>query len=224
MSHVKMNQLYQGLEVFGAQVVVHMNGEGITAVNGKFVPNVSLSTIPALTQGKAIEVALAIARKHGASDQAQPGKVNLSIYPLGLLEGFPIRNVLAYAVEISAPELHEQIWIDAQNGAVLNRIPLRHHALNRIVYTPQYDPAAPDSFVVHREGDPLIPPPNILTPTSNLYHYAGNVWNFFSSAFGRDSYDGNGITMRSVYLVNEQMPERVLEWAGDELLPGSRWR
>ena len=204
MTHVKMNQFYQGLPVFGAQVVVHMNGEGITAVNGKFVPGVSLSTIPALNQGRAIETALAVARKQGAAN-AQPGKVDLSIYALGLLEGFPIRNVLAYGVEVTSPELHEQIWIDAQNGAVLNRIPLRHHALNRIVYTPQYDPKNPNSFVVHKEGD-AVPPPNVLTPTSNLYHYAGNVYNFFSSAFGRDSYDGKGIPMRSVYLVNDQCP------------------
>ena len=205
MTHVKMNQFYQGLPVFGAQVAVHMNGEGITAVNGKFVPGISLSTIPALNQGRAIETALAVARKHVASN-ARPGKVELSIYALGLLEGFPSRNVLAYAVEVIAPQLHEQIWIDAQNGAVLNRIPLRHHALNRVVYSPDYDPENPDANVVHKEGD-AVPPPSLITPPpSNLYHFAGHTYNFFLSAFGRDSYDGQGITMRSVYLINDACP------------------
>ena len=212
MTHVKMNQFYQGLAVFGAQVVVHMNGEGITAVNGKFVPNVSLSTIPALSQGRAIDTAMTIARKHGAGAKATPGKVELSVYAVGLLEGSPVRSVLAYSVEVSSPELHEQVWLDAQTGAVLNRIPLRHSALNRRVYTPQYDPENPDEFVVHEE-DNTPPPAGVIpvlpigtSPTSNLFHFAGHVYNFFSSAFGRDSYDGAGIMMRSVYLVNEACP------------------
>lgn len=212
MTHVRMNQFYQGLPVFGAQVVVHMNGEGITAVNGKYVPQVSLSTIPALNQGRAIETALTVARKYGAAASAKPGKVELSVYAIGLLEGAPVRSVLAYAVEVSSPELHEQVWIDAQTGAVLNRIPLRHSALNRRVYSPQYDPKNPENFVVHREGD-VVPPPNVATPTSNLYHFAGHTYNFFASAFGRDSYDAKGARMATVYLINEICPNAY--WNGN---------
>ena len=207
MTHVKFDQFYQGLPVFGAQVVVHMNGEGITAVNGDYVPNVSLSTIPSVTENIATQTALVSARKYAAGEQLKVSKTEMAVYPMGLLEGSPVRSVLAYGVEISGNGPQEQVWIDAQSGAVLNRIPLRHTALNRIVYTPRYDPASPDMFVVHRENDvPPPPPPNVLTPTSNLFHYAGDVYRFFFSAFGRDSYDNKGITMRSVYLVNELCP------------------
>ena len=204
-THVKMNQFYQGLRVFASQVVVHMNDKGITAVNGKVAPNVALSTIPAVTEGAAIETALAALRKNGGSN-ARVEKVEMAIYPHGLLEGFPVRSVLAYSVEVLAPHAHEQVWIDAESGAILVRIPLRHHALNRVVYSPEYDPANPNMFVVHKEGDTVPPPTLISPPTANLYHFAGQTYNLFSSAFGRDSYDGNGITMRSVYLVNEVCP------------------
>ena len=33
-THVKFDQRYQGLNVYGAQVVVHMKSTGITAVSG----------------------------------------------------------------------------------------------------------------------------------------------------------------------------------------------
>ena len=204
MTHVKLDQFYRGLPVFGAQLVVHMNGKGITAVNGKYVPEISLSNIPALTDKAAGERVLTALRKHGGAD-LKVKKAELSVYPAGLLEGTPVRSVLAYGVEVQSRQLHEQVWIDAQNGAILNRIPLRETALDRRVYSPQYDPDNPDMFVVHREGDPL-PPPSIATPTVNLYHFTGQVYNFFSSAFGRDSYDAHGITMRTVYLVNDQCP------------------
>ena len=41
LTHVRLNQSYQGLPVFGAQLVVHMNNRGITAVNGDYVPGIS---------------------------------------------------------------------------------------------------------------------------------------------------------------------------------------
>ena len=40
MTHVRLDQFYRGLKVFGAQLVVHMNGRGITAVNGNYVPEI----------------------------------------------------------------------------------------------------------------------------------------------------------------------------------------
>jgi Zn-dependent metalloprotease len=212
MAHVKLNQFYKGLRVFGAQLVVHMKGEGITAVNGHYVPDVSLSTVPALTKVAAEQRALASLKKNKAADDLKVQKTELAIYPLGLLEGFPVRSALAYAVEVKGAEMHEQVWIDAQTGALLNRIPLRHTALNRRVYTPIYDPDMPDSFVIHEEDNApppvgVIPVPPVGTsPTGNLFHFAGHVYNFFFSAFGRDSYDGAGIMMRSVYLVNELCP------------------
>ena len=205
-THVKLNQSYQGLPVLGAQLVVHMNDKGITAVNGKFVPDISVSTVPAVTKPAAIEAALAAARKTGGSE-LRADKVEVAIYPAGLLEGFAVRTVLAYAVEVfSGAQPHEQVWIDAESGAILLRVPRRHTALNRVVYSPEYDPANPNMFVVHKEGDPVPPPSLVTPPTANLYHFAGHTYNFFASAFGRDSYDGKGITMRSVYLVNEACP------------------
>jgi bacillolysin len=205
-THVRLDQRYNGLPVFGAELIVHMNNSGITAVNGNYIANIALKTVPSLSEGAAAEQALALLRKAARNQDLLVKKVELAVYPLGLLEGFPVQSRLAWAVELDGSELHEQVWIDAHSGALLNRIPLRHSALNRRVYSPQYNPSQPDLFVVHKEEDPVVPPPNPATPTANLFHFAGHTYNFFASAFGRDSYDGNGIMMRSVYLVNEICP------------------
>ena len=205
-THVKMDQYYHGLRVLGAQLIVHMNGEGITAVNGKFVPEITSSTVPTLDETRAAEVALTSQRKATRQSDLKVNKTELSIYPMGLLEGYTVRSVLAYKVEVSGAESSEQVWLDAQTGAVLIRIPLRHTALNRIVYSPTYDPANPETNIVRREGDPLIlPPPS--NPPDNLYHYTGQIYNIYRSAFGRDSYDGIGTApQRTVLLANEACP------------------
>ena len=203
MTHVKLNQFYQGIPVFGAQVVVHMNHQGIVAVNGDFVPLISIGTTPYVTESVATEAARSLVQQNAApSEKLIVGKREVTIYPAGLLEGQSIVSRLAYAIEIVGDSVAEQVWIDAQSAAVLLRIPLNQSALYRIIYSPRYDPANPDLFVQRREGDPPHPAPFV----NNLYDFAGQTYNFYSSAFGRDSYDALGAIMHSVYLVNEQCP------------------
>ncbi len=205
-THVKFDQYYQGLKVFGAQVVVHLNDTGVTGLSGDFVPEVSLSTVPALSAAEAGENAIRILRKSGGGNDLMARKTDLGIYPHGLLEGTAVSSRLAYAVEINGERLTEQVWVDAQTGAILIRIPLRHTALNRVVYTPEYG----EPFDVRHEGDPLTPGPTPGTtgadPINNLYVFAGHSYNLLKSGFGRDSYDGLGHVMESVLLINNQCP------------------
>jgi Zn-dependent metalloprotease len=209
-THVKFDQAYQGLKVFGAQLIVHMNGRGITALNGSFVPGIKISKTPKVSASRAGQIALSAAGKAPDASMSVV-KTELSVYRMGLLEGYKGRNMLAYAVEVSSPRMREQVWINAQTGNVINRIPLQHDALHRIVYSPSYDPDNPDSNKVREEGDPtILPAPS--NPPDNLYHYTGQAYNLFASAFGRDSYDGLGKTMRTVYLVSDFCPNA--NWNG----------
>lgn len=201
-SHVRMNQFYKGLPVFGAQVVVHMNDRGVTAVSGHYVPDVKIAVKANLTAAQAANAALRV-----AGPGLEVVKTELSIYRKGLLENYLGQSVLAYNVELTDGKARSmQIWIDASKGAILNRIELSHAAIDRTIYTPDYNPL----FAVRQEGDPLTPGATPGTtgadPVNNLYVMAGHTYNMFSSAFGRDSYDGAGHKMESVYLVNDQCP------------------
>lgn len=112
---------------------------------------------------------------------------------------------LAYPVEI-AGKTPEQVWVDAENGAVLARIPRHHTALYREVWSPEYEPLPSpvpvQPFLQRKEGDPPHPAPFV----NNLYDFAGQTYNYYASGLGRDSYDGLGHKMISVYLINQQCP------------------
>ena len=203
-THVRLNQYYRGLPVFGAQVVVHMNASGITGVNGNYVPGINAGTTPTVTAAQAAATAL---KQQVGPSPLSVNKTELAIYRKGLLEGYQGDSVLAYNVELSNTQgLREQVWIDAGTGSVLNRIQLQHQGLDRNIYTPEYE----ESFRVRKEGDPNTPGQTPGTsgadPINNLYLFAGQTYNMFASAFGRDSYDGAGHSLHSVYLVNDICP------------------
>ena len=150
-NHVRLNQFYQGLPVFGAQLVVHMNERGITAINGNYVPDVKVTTTPAVSAARATATAL---QQQAGSAPLKVVKTELSIYRKGLLEGYRGQSVLAYNVEVTdGRATNMQVWVDAMKGTVLNRIQLSHPALDRIIYTPEFNPL----FAVRHEGDPLTP-------------------------------------------------------------------
>ena len=214
MSHVRFSQFYQGLPVFGAEIIVHMNGRGITAVNGDFVPDIDLDPQPRLTAAEADAIALRAVS--GTPHAASPRVVRneLSIYRTGLLEGGWGRNALAYGIDVAGAD--RQVWVDAQSGEVLNIISLRPDGLYRIVYSPEYDPDNPDLFVVRREGDP----PSVLPPVNNLYDFSGHTYDLFKSTFNRDSFDNAGAIMRTVYLINNVCPNAYWNGSTTNYCPG----
>jgi Zn-dependent metalloprotease len=215
-SHVRLDQFYRGLPVFGAEVVVHVNRLGTTAVNGAFVPSVSVAVSPAVPAADAGRIALRSVSKTIPGIPLEVASSTIQVYRTGLLERYVGRSVLAWAVEVAGKGVREQVWVDATLGAVFNRISLNHEALDRCVYSPTFDPDNPDLFVVRREGDP----PTHVPPFDNLYDFSGMVYDLFSKAFGRDSYDGLGHKMRTVYLVNDACPNAYWDGQATNYCPG----
>ncbi|HEV2905336.1 MAG TPA: M4 family metallopeptidase, partial [Pyrinomonadaceae bacterium] len=201
-THVKFDQRYQGLGVYGAQVVVHMKSTGITAVNGDYIPAINVGTTPKVSAARAAEVAL----KQQIGDAPYTvASSELMIYRTGLLEGYRGQSRLAHAVTVTnGKAIRDLIVIDAVKGKILNQIALNPDTLNRVIHTPEY------GSEVRHEGDPLTPGPTPGTsgaePINNLYVMAGHTYNLYSSGFGRDSFDGTGGTMHSVYLINDICP------------------
>ena len=219
-SHVSFEQFYKGLPVFGARIVVHMNNIGITAVNGDFAPEVAVVAVPKISAASAAQTAAAALTKQLHVSNLSVHKTELSVYRTGLLEGYYGQNVLAYSVEVAGPgKVLEQFWINADNGAILNQISLSQHALYRIAYSPQYDPNNPNMYIIRKEGDPPLNPAQ-NSAIDNLYDFTGQTYNFYASAFGRDSYDALGKTMRTVLLINDQCPNAYWNGSTTNYCPG----
>jgi len=98
--HVRMNQIYRGLPVFGGQVVVHFDAKGLArVVNGQYLPVAGVATTPTLAAVEATAVAVA--------DQATLGN------PAGKVTEAPA--LVIYALD-TTPTLAYQLMISYRNG------------------------------------------------------------------------------------------------------------
>ena len=236
-SHVHMDQYFQGLPVFGARVVVHMNKAGITGTNGVFVEDLDgLSITPKMSVANLRARAIAAAHKLHPKAVLSVESSRLMVYRSGLLKGVEGKNFLAYEVMVKGTPgsaIRERMIMNANSGAVLNRINEIHAVLNRAIYTPGMTTPDPLGTGLSLPIPPLLTEGSALAPadpafqgdtkgspasarkadlpTNNLYIFAGGTYNLYKNLFGREGYD-DGFTppemqvQRSVYLINDQCP------------------
>lgn len=245
-THVHLDQFYDGVPVFGARVVVHMNSQGITGTNGVFVKDLAgLSTTPKKSVAELRATGIAAARKLHPKAHLSVESSRLMIYRSGLLKGVEGKNFLAYEVMVkgaAGEAVRERIILNANTGAILNRINEVHTVLNRQIYTPTMDlppiltegsalaPADP-AFQGDTKGSPASSrAPNILpVPATvflnNLYIFAGGTYNLYKNLFGREGYDDGAVeaakqVQRSVYLINENCPNAYWDGTSTNYCPG----
>lgn len=203
-THIAYKQVYQGLPVFGAVMKTHFDAaDNLTVVNGHFVPGITVDPKPTRSAEQAIKTAMVRVQ----ADQARPlatklsaGEPTLMIYRAGLAQGVEGANHLAWQVEIgNRVDVREFVYVDAHTGKVIDQITGIHDGKNRRAYDaagatapgPSY-PASP--FWV--EGDPF---PTGTVEADNMIAASSEIYDLFKNAFGRDSFDGLGATMDSIF-------------------------
>jgi Zn-dependent metalloprotease len=203
-AHITHKQVYKGVPVFGAELKTHFDTAGnLTVVNGTFVPGIELSTQPSRTAEQAAaaakkmvvaELSSAVAAKVGTARPA------LMVYREGLAKGVEGANRLVWQVEVgNGVDVREIVFVDAHSGKVVDRIGGIQEAKNRRAFDaqnatqpgPNY-PATP--FWV--EGNAF---PTGTTEADNMIAASGEIYDLFKTAFGRDSFDGKGATMDSIF-------------------------
>lgn len=200
-THVTYLQEHRGVPVFGAQLKVHLDkGEDLTSVNGVAVPDIDISVTPRLSAGEAARRAVAAVRADPpATDTGEPAVTTgleaasskLLVYRTGLIRDVAGTDQLVYRVEVTnEANVRDIVFVHANAGKVVNRYSMIHDALNRELY--EESPAN----LVWKEGDPF--PGALNTDQQNIVNASGDSYWLFANAFGRDSYDGAGATMRSV--------------------------
>lgn len=203
MSHVNFDQTYRGLKVFGAEIKAHVNEAGqLMVVNGTFIPDVTISPTPSMTASQAAARAIERVANRPEPDQKistrkvipselRASENELMIYRTGLLRGVEGWNALAYAVTVTnGSDIQEQVMVDANSGAILERIPLIHPILHRRLYEKN------QKNQVWNEGDDF--PGSLSADQQSILEASKASYNFFANAFGRDSYDAKGAEMQSV--------------------------
>jgi bacillolysin len=208
--HLTYRQLHLGVPVFGGELKSHFDPAGhLTAVNGTFVPDIALDPTPSVSEMAAGRTAIAKVRSdRRASLDLSIHRTALYVYRDGLARGLPGKNHLAWEVEVRGGDLiREFVYIDAHTGRFVDQITGIFDALSRRVY---------DDFVNYPnnpywvEGDAF---PTASTDANNVIVGSGESYQFFSNAFGRDSFDGAGAIMHGVFNRTGGCPNAA--WSGE---------
>jgi Zn-dependent metalloprotease len=203
-THLTYEQVYQGVPVFGAVLKVHLDAENrLTAVNGVFVPGITLGTSPKLSAAEAGRLAVAEVAadppvdEDGETTSVSRGDLNadattLMVYRTGLIRNVAGSNQLAYEVVVTnGSSVREFVYVHAHAGKILNRYSGIDNALHRVLYE-----ASATTPPIWEEGQAF--PGALNEDQQNIVLASGESYHFFNNAFGRDSYDANGAFMRSV--------------------------
>ena len=130
-THVRMQQTYEGLPIYGAEAILHFGREGQRVLNGRMMKTPQMKSVtPRLNEQEAISKAIADIKANGkyyelskvqkALMKYEGPKAELMIYPDKDQQN---KYVLAYQVELYASlDGHWFYMIDAQNGKVLNTL------------------------------------------------------------------------------------------------------
>jgi Zn-dependent metalloprotease len=200
-THLTYTQEHGGVPVFGAILKAHFDREGrLTAVNGTVVPDIEVSTTPSRTAEEAQTTAVQVVRSGHPKAALSARDSRLVVFREGLAKGVPGDNHLAYEVEVGdGANVREFVFVDAHTGKFIDQITGTPDGLYRRAYDggnlPTVPPDYPGSpFWV--EGNPF---PTGNTEADNMILSSKDTYDFYSHAFGRDSFDNAGATMDSIF-------------------------
>jgi Zn-dependent metalloprotease len=214
-SHITYRQVYQGVPVFAGELRAHFDSaDNLTSVNGNFIPGIDVSTTPAKTALEAGNAATArVLADLGRSVRLTTSTPALMIYREGLAKGVTGANHLAWYVVVgNGTDVREFVYVDAHSGKVIDKFTGIHDAKNRRAFDgagatqpgPNY-PGTP--FWI--EGQPF---PTGTAEADNMIQASSEIYDLFKNAFGRDSYDGNGARMDSIFNRGDGCPNA--SWGG----------
>jgi bacillolysin len=200
--HVRLNQVNHGIDVEGAELVVHFdrNGEA-TSITGNVVPNLDIDTTAAISARQAGISAIA-AVADGSAAQLGIGDARMVVYNDGLSNGTAGVSSLAYKITVTGPGVREFVFVDATSGAILDRITGIYHSKNRSTYNMNNSTLYFTATLERVEGQGPVGDADV----DNAHDYAGDTYDFYVNAYGRDSVDNAGYPLNSYthYGVNYQ--------------------
>jgi len=113
-THVKFQQVYSGVPLWGKELIVHLDAKGsVYLVTGRTEPTPELDTSPVLTADRALQVVIGDAAPREVKAN-QPPELVIHIDESGQLR-------LAYHVEAKVGWERWQYFVDAKSGAVLEK-------------------------------------------------------------------------------------------------------
>ncbi len=192
VEHVRMRQLHHGVPVAGAELVVHLRRDRVTAVHGTTVEvDPDLGVVPSIGPDRAVETARRYLTERNGMSGVRVVEVRLEVFDRDVLEGSGDRPArLAWFVETRAGNRTRYAWVDAHTDAVLLEFEQTAHALDREVYDAGGADVLPGTLVRSEGASPVGD-----ADADAAYDAMGDAYQLFLSRFGRDSWDAAGAAL-----------------------------
>ena len=214
-TRISYKQVYRGVPVFGADLKTHFNAAGdLVVVNGTFIPGIDVEALPTRNAIEAERTAMTKVKADvGRTAVRLTAQSTLMIFREGLAKGVPGANHLAWQVEVgNRADVREFVFVDAHTGKIIDQISGIHEGKNRVAFDSQGATAPGPNYPgtpFWVEGNPF---PTGLAEADNMIAASSEVYDMFKRAFGRDSYDGNGARMISIFNRGDGCPNA--SWNG----------
>jgi Zn-dependent metalloprotease len=214
-AHVRLDQRYNGLPVWGRQLVVHLDEQGrVVAVGGQFLPAIDIPSQPTLGQQRAEE--LALAELPAQLEPAERARVKASV-------DASLTRLMVYVSPEGKPTLTWQVTIMTERPLgqwrffVNARRPVVTHAYDsiepikrRITFSAENTSQLPGIQVIdegERSRDEIA---------QAAHDGAGVVYDYYFSRFQRDAYDNRGSPMVStVHYGSSPEESENAAWVGE---------
>ena len=185
-SHVRMSQTYRGIRVLGGEVIVHVDGDGLMGMNGRFVSGLDLPALPALSPNESAGAVLERIEANGGVNVEIVDVLEPAIWGYS---GEPVLTVPVRAMWVEDGELvFEDVHVDAETGAYVGSVPRmytvktrRIHNLNQACISTGNE--LPGALVISEGGS------STDTAVMGAYNGTGMTYDYYKAVFNRTSYD-----------------------------------
>ena len=215
-AHVRLDQVHQGIPVFGRQLVVHLDAqEQIVAVNGQFAPDIDAPTQPTISAAQAEDAAL----RDLLNVQLEPAerervKTNLLHDKTRLMIHIDAHGQarLTWHVTIltDAPLGQWRYFVNARRPAVVHAFDSATGEKRRVTFSADNTGELPGRQLIdegERSRDPVA---------QAAHDGAGKVYDYFFKAFKRDGIDGQGSPIVStVHYGSDPAEAENAAWIGE---------
>jgi len=204
-STVRYQQIYQGLQVIGGEMIVNLDSLGrMSSMNGEIKSGLNLDPTPLVTSTQAQEKAVSTvaALYNIASSKLNVTTPVLSVYAPELIGPAGPGPVLVWRMDVVSDiqdMIDEFVLVDARRGAIALHFTNVEHAKSRKTYDVSAVTKASDLpgtlLCSESTADNCTGGADTDADTASLY--AGDTYDFYYNNFARDSIDGKGMTIVS---------------------------
>ncbi len=199
--HTTLAQFHNGIPVLGGMLRLHEDPDGqVRAINGLFIPGITVDTTPTVpsfsAQARAYDI---VANETSVFDLPwlEAGTPSLKILRTGLARGTEGTNHLVWEIEVGdGRAIREILLLDAHHGKLIDRVS-GIHTISRHVHQESLE------TTVWQEGDTFPYSGGTLADSAEINELIladEDIYTLFANLSGGDylSWDGNDASMHSI--------------------------